>query len=90
MVILNSYLTYPDDELANSHRHANKLGLLDLTASERIKLATEANVDQNIQDHIHETKVLKLQSNVHLHTCRLVAVADFPSRSQKYTHVKAT
>ena len=39
MHILNSYLSYPDDELANAHRSANKLGLLDLTVEERVKLA---------------------------------------------------
>ena len=39
MHILISYLSYPDDELANAHRSAYKLGLLDLTVEERVKLA---------------------------------------------------
>jgi hypothetical protein len=39
MHLLNSYLSYPDDDLANCHRNANKLGLLDLTVEERIKMA---------------------------------------------------
>jgi hypothetical protein len=39
MQILNYYLSFPDDELANNHRNANRLGLLDLTADERVKLA---------------------------------------------------
>jgi len=30
MAILNTYLSYPDDHLANQHRLANKLGLLDV------------------------------------------------------------
>jgi hypothetical protein len=38
MKILNSYLCYPDDELANHHRNANRLGILDLNSDERIKM----------------------------------------------------
>ena len=43
MIILNSYLGYPDDELADNHRYANKLGILDIHAEERTKMIMQDN-----------------------------------------------
>lgn len=52
MHILNSYLSYPDDWLANNHRNANKLGLLDLTVEERVKLAESQDLDDDYKHNI--------------------------------------
>lgn len=65
MVILNSYLGYPDDFLANNHRKANRLGLLDLTPQERAKLVQEEDdVSPVIKENVMETRIIKTRTDV--------------------------
>lgn len=52
MHILNFYLNYPDDELANHHRNANKLGILDLTSEERVKMAESQSLTEEFRFNI--------------------------------------
>ena len=60
MTILNRYLSYPDDELANNHRLANKLGLLDIDASLRNELAENKGMGEDMK----ETKFFKVNNQV--------------------------
>ena len=61
MLILNSYLSYPDDYLANNHRYANKLGRLDLSAEERLRVAGQ---DSFVRENMKETRIIKCHSEV--------------------------
>lgn len=65
MLILNSYLGYPDDLLANTHRNANKLGLLDLKAEEREKMIMNLEeVDPYLKTNVRETRIIKYKADV--------------------------
>jgi hypothetical protein len=52
MDILNRYLSYPDDELANNHRIANKLGLLDIEAELRARLAESGGMSAETKNRM--------------------------------------
>ena len=64
MNLLNKYLSYPDDEQANNHRMANKLGMLDIEAEHRQHLAQEGDRKAEYVDNVRETKILKLHNQV--------------------------
>lgn len=81
MLILNSYLGYPDDLLANTHRNANKLGLLDLKAEERERMIMNLdNVDPYLKTNVRETRIIKYKADVLELLFRLVDVADSSSK----------
>lgn len=71
MQILNFYLNYPDDELANHHRNANRLGILDLTSEQRVKMVDSQELTDEFKWNIRETKILKVRSNVTIFLSRL-------------------
>ena len=88
MLILNSYLSYPDDQLANNHRFANKLGRLDLSAEERVKVCEKEEEGTVNKNHMKETKIIRAHSEVTFNLFRPVdAVA---SSSSKKTSVPAS
>lgn len=70
MEILNKHLSYPDDELTNFHRLANKLGLLDLETEERSRITGESH-------NMKETRIFKMNNKVTLHSSRPASAAGF-------------
>ena len=70
MEILNKHLSYPDDELTNFHRLANKLGLLDMEAEERTRIMGDSH-------NMKETKIFKMNNKVTLHSSRPASAAGF-------------
>ena len=82
MKILNYYLCYPDKELAKQHRDANRLGILDLTFEERIKMVDSEQLTDEFKRNIRETKALKIRTNVIDIINRHVNAADLLCKKQ--------
>ena len=89
MLILNSYLSYPDDYLANNHRVANKLGKLDLTADERLRITGN---DSFVRNNMKETRIIKCNSEVQHIIYRLAAavVSSFKKRTSQLANLTST
>jgi hypothetical protein len=87
MLALNTYLGYPDDLLANNHRNANKLGLLDLTVEERTKLVmNDEEVDPYIKTNVRETRLIKCNSEVKIELIRPADAADTSCKMKTSVH----
>ena len=73
---MNIYLGYPSEELANNHRRANQLGLIDLEAKERMRIAETCVDDHAEKNKMKETKIMKLHAKVFSNLFRPVNVVD--------------